>query len=179
MLSLCLHIQIKVMLRICPVDGSSSSSSSNASLLTVDAQKTQVVVSDPTSSGYAISAAHRCPLPPKMFAFDAILGQNDLLVSVYIFMSCALVNIFSAFKSLCLITSFYMMTYFKLDKCRLFIIILINLCLFSQEHCLSFMNVEVSTLHNTNSEVLHPDLFSCYFMQKHEADAFNNHLAYG
>ncbi len=65
------------MLRICPV------METGHQFLSIDTRRKQVTVYDPASNGYT-TAAHRRPgivTAPKMFAFDAIFGQDDSLVS--------------------------------------------------------------------------------------------------
>ena len=63
-------LQVKVILRVCPTDGTA------ASVLRLDSYKKQVTVYEP--SVWVTSL--RRPLPPKMFAFDAIFDQDDSLV---------------------------------------------------------------------------------------------------
>ena len=69
-------MQVKVMLRICPVESGHSET-----FLSIDQWKKQVTLYDPAQSGYT-TAAHRKPgvTPPKMFAFDAVFSQDDSMV---------------------------------------------------------------------------------------------------
>ena len=68
--------QIKVMLRVCPTEGSTGSSST--SFLKVDDRRRQVTVYDPSAGVTSL----RRPMPPKMFAFDGICDQDDSMVGV-------------------------------------------------------------------------------------------------
>ena len=72
-------VQVKVMLRICPVEAQ------QGSFLSLDARRKQVTVYDPSINGYTTSAhrARGVVAAPKMFAFDTIFSQDDSLVSIF------------------------------------------------------------------------------------------------
>ncbi|KAK2163259.1 hypothetical protein LSH36_83g06033 [Paralvinella palmiformis] len=65
------------MLRICPVDTSTSS------WLCLDGRKKQVTLYDPSHySGLTAPSRRAASAPPKMFAFDAVFSQDDSLTEV-------------------------------------------------------------------------------------------------
>ena len=69
--------QVKVMLRIFPVEGASGNN-----FLSVDARKKQISVTDPTAyQGYTTPSLRR-PMAPRLYEFDAIFPQDDSLVGV-------------------------------------------------------------------------------------------------
>lgn len=71
----CLSYQVKVLLRICPLEGNHS-----GNYLNIDSRKKQVTVYDPTAySGYTTPSLRR-PVAPRLFEFDGVFSQDDTLV---------------------------------------------------------------------------------------------------
>ncbi|XP_042300867.1 kinesin-like protein KIF26A isoform X2 [Sceloporus undulatus] len=68
--------KVKVMVRICPSEGTHDTSES-MSFLKVDPRKKQITLYDPSTSGLS-NAGHRrgAVAVPKMFAFDAVFPQD-------------------------------------------------------------------------------------------------------
>ncbi|XP_062904133.1 kinesin-like protein KIF26A [Mobula hypostoma] len=68
--------KVKVMVRICPSQGTNNTSES-MSFLKVDSRKKQITLYDPSVSGH-LSSTHRRTVvaAPKMFAFDAVFTQD-------------------------------------------------------------------------------------------------------
>ncbi|XP_067895125.1 kinesin-like protein KIF26B isoform X2 [Heterodontus francisci] len=68
--------KVKVMVRICPSQGTNDTSES-MSFLKVDSRKKQITLYDPSVSGHFSSAHRRTAVAaPKMFAFDAVFTQD-------------------------------------------------------------------------------------------------------
>ncbi|XP_073494736.1 kinesin-like protein KIF26A isoform X3 [Phyllobates terribilis] len=69
--------KVKVMLRICPSQGSHDTSES-MSFLKVDPRKKQITLYDPSTCGPSISGHRRAVVAaPKMFAFDSVFPQDS------------------------------------------------------------------------------------------------------
>ena len=64
------------MLRVCPMDGNHNN------VIGIDQRKKQVTVHDPLTNGYTAPSRRSGNIPPKMFAFDAIFGQDESLVGI-------------------------------------------------------------------------------------------------
>ena len=75
-----LFFQVKVMLRICPVESSQSGSSVN--FLSVDARKKQISVTDPTMYQGFTTPSLRRPMAPRLFEFDSVFTQDNSLTEV-------------------------------------------------------------------------------------------------
>ncbi|KAG9481225.1 hypothetical protein GDO78_010451 [Eleutherodactylus coqui] len=68
--------KVKVMVRICPSQGSHDTSES-MSFLKVDPRKKQITLYDPTTCGPSVSGHRRVVVAaPKMFAFDSVFPQD-------------------------------------------------------------------------------------------------------
>ncbi|KAM3918514.1 kinesin-like protein KIF26A isoform 2-T2 [Leptodactylus fuscus] len=68
--------KVKVMVRICPSQGSHDTSES-MSFLKVDPRKKQITLYDPSTCGQSISGHRRAVVAaPKMFAFDSVFPQD-------------------------------------------------------------------------------------------------------
>ncbi|XP_060543286.1 kinesin-like protein KIF26A isoform X5 [Pantherophis guttatus] len=67
--------KVKVMVRICPSQGTPNTSES-MSFLKVDSRKKQITLYDPSTSGCNASHRRGAVAVPKMFAFDAVFPQD-------------------------------------------------------------------------------------------------------
>ncbi|XP_039199266.1 kinesin-like protein KIF26A isoform X2 [Crotalus tigris] len=67
--------KVKVMMRICPSQGTHDTSES-MSFLKVDSRKKQITLYDPSTSGSNASHRRGAVAVPKMFAFDAVFPQD-------------------------------------------------------------------------------------------------------
>uniref|UniRef100_A0A8C6VAZ0 Kinesin family member 26A n=1 Tax=Naja naja TaxID=35670 RepID=A0A8C6VAZ0_NAJNA len=67
--------KVKVMMRICPSQGTHNTSES-MSFLKVDSRKKQITLYDPSTSGCNASHRRGAVAVPKMFAFDAVFPQD-------------------------------------------------------------------------------------------------------
>ncbi|XP_007440843.1 kinesin-like protein KIF26A, partial [Python bivittatus] len=67
--------KVKVMVRICPSQGTHNTSES-MSFLKVDSRKKQITLYDPSTSGSNASHRRGAVAVPKMFAFDAVFPQD-------------------------------------------------------------------------------------------------------
>uniref|UniRef100_A0A8C5RCD2 Kinesin family member 26A n=1 Tax=Laticauda laticaudata TaxID=8630 RepID=A0A8C5RCD2_LATLA len=67
--------EVKVMMRICPSQGTHNTSES-MSFLKVDSRKKQITLYDPSASGCNASHRRGAVAVPKMFAFDAVFPQD-------------------------------------------------------------------------------------------------------
>lgn len=69
---LAVHLQVRVMVRIC------SESSESSSLLKVDGRKKQLTLCESSAGGLSSAAARRrsCATAPRTFTFDAIFSQD-------------------------------------------------------------------------------------------------------
>ena len=76
--------QVKVILRICPVEGHQS-----GNYIRLDMRKKQITLHDPTTySGYAApSQRGRHAAPPRLFELDSVFSQDDAMVTYHIFNS--------------------------------------------------------------------------------------------
>ena len=73
-------LQVKVMLRVSAAPGSQGETGTR--FLSVDTQRKQITIFDPSASGYVTSANRRTGIAaPKMFAFDAVFSPDDSLVN--------------------------------------------------------------------------------------------------